>query len=101
MGIRYEVYTETEKDVLKNIQLFDLFSINWSSFVFKSFINYTITSVEAQKPWLIGVNHYNSESYTEPLLLINNVMNILDLKIGTILKVPPLDELRGFMFRFV
>jgi hypothetical protein len=95
--MRYEFYNYLNSYGTDNMIFYDIFKVKWSDFVFNSGYNtHYITDAESDRPDLISSLYYNSPFLIDVILLINGVYDILELKRGTMLKIPTLTDLENF-----
>lgn len=95
MRLNYYKFLKSYDD--KNIQLYDLFNINWSDFNFPSgYTSHYVTKAESDRPYLIASLYYNDPFLIEDIILVNRLSNFLELKVGSEIKIPVLRDLEAF-----
>jgi hypothetical protein len=83
---------------IHNITVYDSTTIKWSTFPWANgFYKHAITSVELIKPYLISWAYYGDVSWEYVLLLLNNIADIEDVPVGTIINIPKLQDLKDFL----
>jgi hypothetical protein len=90
-------YYKFIKTYSNGINLYNIFNIKWSDFTFPS--GYTLHYVsrpETDRPYLISVLYYNDPFYIDDIILVNQLSNFLELRVGVELKIPVLSDLQVF-----
>lgn len=90
-------YYKFIKNYSNNINLYDIFNIRWSDFNFPSgYILHYVSKSESDRPYLIASLYYNNPFLIDEIILVNKLSNFLELKVGTELKIPVLNDLQNF-----
>mgnify|MGYP006449688921 CR=1 FL=1 len=97
--MRYQLYERVDT-IDEDIEVFDLFSVDWSNFSFDNgFKRYRINEQETIKTYMISYNNYGTTKYDDILLLINNVSDPTDLKANSVFYIPRKGDIQKFIER--
>ena len=90
------IYEKLQDD--SEYTIIDSRSVNWSAFTFTNgFKRHYISDVEILKPYLISSLYYSTVDYEDEILLINGISDIFEVKVGSELKIPDLNDLKQFI----
>ncbi len=85
----------------EGVEIHNLTDTNWTEFKFyNGFIPHTVTDEEIIRPDLISHEHFNTSYYLDIILLINNIKNPFELKIGMMLKIPKYIDIKTFISEY-
>lgn len=93
--MRYDILERTNLE--EGVQFYDLSSVDWGKFKFNKVIDYTLDISDVTKPWLISYKFYRNLDYEDILFLINGIENPLELSIGQVIKIPPIQDIENFL----
>lgn len=99
MSQRYRIYKKL--DIVENdIDLSNILSIQWGSFTFPNgYRTHRLSQADIEKPWLISFLHYGTIVYEDFIWLVNNIVDPLELKPDTELKIPVEDDIKDFILQ--
>jgi hypothetical protein len=84
-------------DTTENI-IRDPASLDVSTFKFTNgYFKHVLTQREKERPDKISFQYYGSVAYENLILLINNVVDVWELPVGTKLRIPKLEDLKTFI----
>jgi hypothetical protein len=90
-----EIFTIIESDPEV---IYDPMTVDFSKFIFTNgYYNHRLTKNEIMKPYLLSLQYYNSIEYEDIILLINNILDIWEVPVGTQIKIPKLTDLQQFI----
>ena len=94
--MRYNALDEltTENDII----IYDPMTVDWSTFDWSNgYAEHQVTKFEIERPYLISYKYYNTVEYEDELLLINNVYDPFEMRVGLKLRIPNLEDLTEFL----
>jgi hypothetical protein len=84
---------------LLDIDVYDVLSVDWSSFVFDGDeISYTLKQEDIERPDMLSYKLYGSVAYQNILFVLNNIGDILNLVQETVIIVPKIESLKKFLY---
>ncbi len=96
MSLRHtmmSILDDTTEDIIR-----DPSSLDVSKFKFvNGYFQHTLSKRDKERPDKISFTYYGTVVYENILLLINNVVDIWELPVGTKLKIPKLEDLQNFI----
>jgi hypothetical protein len=92
-----QIYTvlETDPELIYDPTSVDFSKFEWTG----GFYNHRLTQFEIEKPYLISLQYYGDISYEDIILLLNNISDIFEVPIGTLIKVPKIEDITSFLLK--
>jgi hypothetical protein len=85
-------------ETINDIIIYDPTTLDVSDFKFTNgYYLYTLNQEDRIKPYKISYKYYGTVAYEHIILLINNIKDIWELPIPTILKIPKIEDLKVFI----
>jgi hypothetical protein len=96
--MRYDIfkYLETIDTPTDRIYYYDIFNAKFSNFRYNELTTeHTITKKEAERFYLISNFYYQTVDYADVLFLINNLEDPFNIKPGTKIQIPTLEDIEA------
>lgn len=75
-------------------------TVDWSTYKWEmGYTEYEVDEQDILKPYIISVLHYGTVEYEDIILLLNNIPNPFEMRVGLILRIPDLEEFKQFMLK--
>lgn len=83
---------------INDIQFYDLMSMDWNRFEFKSdYIEHTLSEQDIQKFYLVTQQYYNDLFLEDIIFFINRIPDPCELEVGMVIRIPAIQDIRDFL----
>jgi hypothetical protein len=100
--LKYELMEKVETDIpdaLENITIHDPLTVDWGDFKFTGKEqNKVLTKFEIERPDMLSYDFYLTVVYQDIIFLVNNLGDIFETPVKTIMKMPRVEDLKQFIF---
>ena len=95
-SLRYKVQTKMVDNV--DYTIYNPSSINWRTFKWQQgYYKHFVSSEEVYRFYLVSLNYYGTDIYSDIILILNNVEYDFDLYPGAEIWIPKLAEIKKYI----
>jgi hypothetical protein len=94
----YDLMNVTE--IKNDIQMYDLLSIDWTSFEYiNGFETRILSQQDIESFWNVSYEYFGTVKFEDILLRLNNIENPFELKIANTIYIPKEEDLKNFILK--